>query len=179
MKNTDRVPHNGDNKRRSSQRKKQSAEAAKYPAVKSRYGRDFDLAEGQKEGFCLATFNRETQRPALKVPLTDGEFRELFDTAYANGTNEANFMADLVREKLAALQPPKVIDVEHELDKARFQSHALHLMLIDTATSQGCDRYNDEIQCGILELVYATERRLKKAIALASSLMRDAKAATA
>jgi hypothetical protein len=141
-----------------------ASDEIKYPAVKSPFDPKFDLAAGQKENSCLCFFDRENQEPTSKVPLTDEEMDALFRAqlpARPGSPSKSDIVAEAVRARLAKPETDAAgRRAVNELHEAVQQSHALSMLLYEFSNRDCESKCSDYTQCGILELIYATDNRL-------------------
>ena len=102
--------------------------APKYPAAKSRFGREFDLVDGQTGALCLCVFNREDQKPYDRATLTDEEFTEIWRRSIQPGALPLkDFIAAALREKMASAER---FDAEMALESALMEAIGLIDILV-------------------------------------------------
>jgi hypothetical protein len=162
MKKTAQVRHNTSTKQPPSQ--PQTASSGETVKVKSPFDTDFDLPINAPHDACLCFFSRESQIPIAKIRLGEKEFSDFINTLDEHGGEYADFVADAIREKLARLKGPE-FGWDHEINNAMLQSQALSELFLIALREERDGTYCDDIQVGMQELTWSTERRLAQAIA--------------
>jgi hypothetical protein len=152
--------------------------AATKPAqsqVKRHFGKEFRFPKDASNAACLCVFNREEQAPVSMVPLTEMEYEYFWRTAtLKNKSHTAQFAADAIRLKLAM---PSAFHELNELECARDQSTALHHLLYESLDGAEGGEWSQDIKCGIIELMSATDDRLEKTIKTLRAILSQPKAA--
>jgi hypothetical protein len=110
--------------------RKSQTPKTKFPAVKSPFGKSFGLKRTDPDPLCLCVFNRELQMPAQKIPISDSEFNQVWETAFKAGSGVEEFVASAVREEL---NKPATMAAHNavacELEDAIIQANALNWLL--------------------------------------------------
>jgi hypothetical protein len=160
MKNTIRVRKNSASKSTASQ--------VQTAATKPNLGPAFQLPNDASHACCLAVVNRDEQALASKVPLSETEFAELWETGVkklmrlpAKDTADmtpAHYLARCLRQ---SLQLPAL---RNELESAKMQNLALHHLISDAMSHQDREGsgYGEEIKAGIVSLIHETTERIEK-----------------
>jgi len=103
--------------------KKAPSSQVKITSRKTRFGPQFQIPEDATHQCCLVIFDRDNQEPAQKIPLSEDEFKQLWELAVVWRTERKGFLAGLVaeiiRKHLATPEDDGFDELENVIQKAR------------------------------------------------------------
>ena len=145
--------------------------ATKPAPSQAKYRNEFALPKGDVHPSCLCIFDRLSQKPVVKIPLSEQDFCLALLEPHKlgsefQGMETKDWVAQAIREKL---QGSKLREAIEEVDSAKNDAFALlHLLRAHSENQAQCRQwdkdFDEQMNAGIGQLVNTTADFLESSV---------------